>query len=264
MATVLSRSGAKALVQARLAALGHAPDFMTHEALEALRARAGHEEGMLGAALSAVLFVVATEDAPRIESRHVEQAVPEGEAPRPAAPGGWRGVQIASAGLGGAAAGALLALWVVHRPAHVMGPVVVVEPPVVVALAPKRLAPVVVPESPLVDLPVAPPLRVTLLVPAGDTESARRFVAVAARLRDAGIGGVQVESFNDAKKDVRALRNHVVYYFRQDALLAENLVNALDSAEDSSHIRNSWVPILVPAVAGSTSHPPGSIDVFAP
>jgi len=138
-------------------------------------------------------------------------------------------------------------------------------PAVVVALSPKAIPP---PPPPPAKLPSGPPLRVSLVVPAGDRETINRFTNLAARLRQTGFGDVQLASVNSARIETRPLRHHVVYYFRQDVSLAENLASVLnaglDSAQNSSHIRNPWVPILVWAVAGSNSHPPGSIDVFAP
>jgi hypothetical protein len=265
---MLSRRSAAALVNAKLAALGHDRDFITEGALDTLHARAGHEAGAFGAALGAVLFLAATEHAPRIESHHVELAVPLPEKallpaaePRPAWP-------VVVAGMAGAPAGASLVLWLIQRPPAISPPLVRPKPAVarphvqvdVVAVPPKAI-PVA---PPPLALPSGPPSRVSLVVPAGDRETIGRFTGLAARLREAGFGDVQVQSINSARIDTRPLRHHVVYYFREDAATAEKLASALETAEESSHIRNSWVPVLVTAAAGSNAHPPGSIDVFAP
>jgi hypothetical protein len=270
---MLSRRGAVALVNARLASLGHDQDFITVDAVDALHARAGHAADAFGAALGAVLFLAATEHAPRIESRHVELAVPLTEgavspAKRPRV--AWA---VLCASIVGAASGASVVFWLVHRPSApvpapiLAKPVAVMSHPqtVVVALAPKTIP---TPPPPPVPLPSDPPLRVSLVVPAGDRETINRFTSLAARLRQTGFGDVQLASVNSARIETRPLRHHVVYYFRQDLSLAENLAShlnaGLDSKENSSHIRNPWAPMLVSAVAGSNSHPPGSIDVFAP
>jgi hypothetical protein len=275
MTGVLSRRSAKALVDAKLASLGHDTSFLTPAALDTLRARAGHEAAAFGAALGAVLFLAATEDAPRIESRHVEEAVPIAEAPLPPASAGWRAWQIVAAG---AVAGALLVFWVTQRPARVAGsapesaPIVKAAPPAQAMAAPAppspiKPAPPAPPKPtppPEVALPSAPPHRVSLVIPAGDRETSNRFTDIANRLRQAKLGDVRLESINSAKTDTRTMRHHVVYFFSQDKEFAKNVADALDSAEDASHIRRAWVPILVPAAVGAALHPPGSIDVFAP
>jgi hypothetical protein len=115
-----------------------------------------------------------------------------------------------------------------------------------------------------VALPMAPPLRVSLVVPAGDRETISRFTTLAGLLRKDGPGDVHVETINSAKTDTRALRHHVVYFFTQDATSAKNVAATLDSAENSSHSQNPWMPVLVTEPAGSSAHPPGSIDIFAP
>ncbi len=262
-----------ALVNARLASLGHDQDFITVDAVDELHARAGHEAGAFGAALGAVLFLAATEHAPRIESRHVELAVPFTEGAEPPAKRPRLAWAVAGASVAGAAAGASLLLWLVQRPSVpaptpiLPKPAAVVSHPqaVVVALAPKAIP---TPPPLLAPLPSGPPLRVSLVVPAGDRATINRFTSLAARLAQTGFGDVQLASVNAARVETRPLRHHVVYYFRQDGKLAENLASVLnatlESAESSSHIRNSWVPMLVSAAAGSNSHPPGSIDVFAP
>ena len=160
MAGVLSRRKTRALVSARLAALGHGEDFVTPDALDALHARAGHQSESFTAALGAVLFLAATEDAPRVESRHVEQAVPLHDGPHLVAQPGWQAWRIVAAGMCGAAAGALIVLWLVQR--HPAVPVRVPTaqpkvqsastPPMVLALPARRLAP----PPPAVALPVAP------------------------------------------------------------------------------------------------------------
>ena len=207
MAGLLSRRKTKALVSARLASLGHNEDFITQDALDALRARAGHETGSFAAALGAVLFLAATEDAPRIESRHVEQAVPHHKASVTAAPRGWPAWQIVAACAFGAAAGAVLVMWTMHRqgvvPPTVPAPTPKHQPPpIVVSLPERRLAA----PAPPAALPVAPPLRVSLLAPAGDHETVTHAADLVARLRDAGIGDVQIESFNSRKIDARPWR----------------------------------------------------------
>jgi len=171
----------------------------------------------------------------------------------------------------GAALGALLAIWLIQRrpaaapaapaskPATARAPM---PPPVVVPLPPKTLATFAT--RPQVALPSAPPLRVSLVVPAGDRGTRSRFDGLAARLRQAGFTDVHLESIDTARRDTRALRHHVVYFFGQDAPLAKNVAGALDSAEDPSHIADPWALILVPEAAGSASQPPGSIDVFGP
>jgi len=269
MMGVLSRRSAVALVNARLASLGHDHDFITVDALDALHARAGHEAHAFGAALGAVLFLAATEHAPRIESRHVELAVPfqAADAPRVARP--RRAWPLFAAVAAGAAVGAALVLWLTHRPDFIAPPLpplplpqkqsaAVVHPPASVLAGPPKAPP-----EP-VKLPSGPPLRVSLVVPAGDRETARRFTALAAQLRGAGFADVQLQNINAAKNETRPLRHHVVYFFGQDAPLAKNVAGALDSAEDPSHIADPWALILVPEAAGSASQPPGSIDVFGP
>ncbi len=267
MMGVLSRRNAVSLVNARLESLGHAQDFITVDAIDALHARAGHEAGAFGAALGAVLFLAATEHAPRIESAHVERAVPAQEMPPAARP--RRVWPMILAGMAGAAMGAALAVLLIQRPRVVAASRPAPTPPAMVSPAPAvvvALQPKTVPRPapPPVALPQGPPLRLSLVVPAGDRETASRFTALAVKLRQYGFGDVQLQSINSARKETRPFRHHVVYFFKQDAPFAKNVAGALDSAEESYHIANAWAPILVPEAAGSTSHPPGSIDVFAP
>jgi hypothetical protein len=270
MARPLTRRQARALVNARLAALGHGGDFVSPAALEELRARAGHAAEAFGAALGAVLFLAATEEVPRIEPGLVMQAVPAGETSSPpTAP--HRLWMVFAVAFCLACAGAGL-VWVMHRPAprpSVAGPkpppvAVTSAPPTVTTALPAIYVSPPIPLPPPFDLPTTPPARISLDVPAGDRATLASFTVIAEKLRQAGFSDVTVEKFNSAKIQTGALRNHVVYYFKEDAKLAENVAAALEIADSADHIRNHWSPVLVVGRAGIAAHPPGSIDVFAP
>ena len=76
-APAISKEAAKAVIAARLRALGHPPDLLDHQAVTALVEHAGGSGVRLRAALASALFLASTEDASRIGRALVNRALQE-------------------------------------------------------------------------------------------------------------------------------------------------------------------------------------------
>lgn len=225
---VLTRRRARALVARRVMELGQAADYVSAGAIDELMARSNETEAGLLSALSATLFLAATEDAPTIERAHVRQAVADMEPDRGRVSTAWGRLAtvlaVLTCGLA-VSLGLVLVLWQprpMFRPARPSGIAHIFDGPKrpdqasqsgappgltqVTALAPVTLGPKLggrsvtglAPALPPVTLtetvtlpllPAGPPPLVTLVFPAAKGARQPLWVAgLAERLQQAGLG----------------------------------------------------------------------------
>jgi hypothetical protein len=281
-ATALApESDAEALIARRLRALGHAPDYLSPQAIAALLAHAAGSPEPLRVALAAVLFLAATEDAPRVDAALVARALNTNrvEPAGPAPVGSGRAHWLLPAAFGVGVTGLMLALAILAtRPPPEAAPVATIA---VIAQAPLRLPPrevsprlrppppTMVPAPPaLAPLPPAITIRelpvpqavpatpsVLLLFPAHSPRALARLRTVARALQRAGITDIRAQPIA-----TEITRQAVSFFHPDDSTLAQLVATTIASAH-WPHLEHD---ALAPSLVVQPARPAGEIEVALP
>lgn len=265
----LGREAAAAAIASRLATLGHPPDLLDGEAVQALVAHAGGSATRLRAALASTLFLASTEDAARIGRKLVERAIQD-SLPS-ATPVGRNRRPFAGAAIGGALLLAIaVALWT-HRPhpksaippaPRALSAAKVAAPAPNIRPAPQPVgtaAPPPAEPDPTAILPGAPPSAVLITFSPHRTGPSGSLDLLVARLHAAGIGQVETRPGLAARA-----RRPIAYFFADDLPLARTVLQAVTDSNWPLLERNSLAPLLVLSPTGLVPRRPGQIEIHLP
>jgi len=247
------------LIASRLAALGHPPDYLARDAMDALVRGAAGSEQRLRAGLAGALFLAATEDAPRVDRLHVQRALEDAPpAPELALPASRRLRVSPWAALPLFLAAALLFRLARHheRPAQPVAVEHRAAPAAPAAIPPIAQHPVVDAAPPAaVMLEESPPI-VSIVIGPHTRQTAPELQALAAILRQAGLPTAILHAALPAGPADPA----VSYFYAEDRRLADRVARILDARPYPQLPAPG--PRLVGGQAGTV--PPGSVEIRLP